>query len=368
MNRIGLLVLLVVGCTCETVIVKPVTECGRECYSGFNEDVRSPCKYGILACAEDGGEQVCQGEVFPTAEVCDGADNDCDGQTDEFLPGCCRPTGPEVCDGYDNDCNGLVDEITGDVAFCYEGVPRSTVTNGPCRPGVNRCVRGQMECSGQVLPQAETCDGVDNDCDGQIDEELAVTMPIDIVFVMDNSGSMTTIANSIAMSVTGFAARYANDTAIRWALIAAPPETPLTPGDPYWIAVIGPTLITDFTDANSFATFFLAQKAIRGSGDEPTLDAMHGICSGTLGLTWNQGAKRVIVMLSDESPQSYNAPYKSVAGVVGTCAGYTTLLFVNATDKEWQALAMGLSATLKDIRAMSLPQDLTTIVNNSLCR
>ena len=44
----------------------------------------------------------------PTTEVCDGKDNDCDGQIDEGGV-CCTPT-PEVCDGKDNDCDGQVDE------------------------------------------------------------------------------------------------------------------------------------------------------------------------------------------------------------------------------------------------------------------
>jgi hypothetical protein len=224
-----------------------------------------------------------------------------------------------------------------------------------------------MECSGQVLPQAEICDGVDNDCDGYVDDGLDISPAVDIVFVMDNSGSMADVANSIAMSVTGFSVRYAAVTTIHWAIVAAPPETPRIQGQ-NWVPVVGPTLISDFTDASRFATLFLAQKATSGAGEEPTLDAMHRICSGDFGLTWTQGAKKVIVMISDEMPQSYTQPYKTVQSVVTACNGYTVLLFVNATDSDWRSMASGLNATLRDVRSPALPQELTNLVDSSLCR
>ena len=60
------------------------------------------CVEGTFVCAEHGRGVVCEGAIGPTAEVCDGKDNDCDGVEDN---------GPdEVCDGEDNDCDGLVDE------------------------------------------------------------------------------------------------------------------------------------------------------------------------------------------------------------------------------------------------------------------
>ena len=53
--------------------------------------------------------------IFPgAAEVCDGKDNDCDGQVDEGAKnacGVCGPTPMEVCDGIDLDCDGLAEAM-----------------------------------------------------------------------------------------------------------------------------------------------------------------------------------------------------------------------------------------------------------------
>jgi hypothetical protein len=74
-------------------------ELGKPCGEGAGV---GECVAGVFVCAGDGAGTVCEGAVGPTAEVCDGKDNDCDGVPDN---------GPaEVCDGKDNDCDGLVDE------------------------------------------------------------------------------------------------------------------------------------------------------------------------------------------------------------------------------------------------------------------
>jgi len=105
------------------------------------------------------------------AEVCDGADQNCNGIVDEgfdedldgFTPctGDCddldagaNPDAAEVCDAEDNDCDGAVDD----------GLDADGDGLSPCQGDCD-------DAAADVLPGAdETCDCADQDCDGAVDE------------------------------------------------------------------------------------------------------------------------------------------------------------------------------------------------------
>jgi outer membrane protein assembly factor BamB len=182
-------------CPPDAIASAASTPCARANALGTCEGERICGAEGLSACSA----------AEPAAESCNGVDDDCDGATDEGLVGdaCTRANGfgvcagflvcgadgaavcsapepaAEVCNGQDDDCDGEVDEpgaagcaplyLDGDgdgygvgaaVCACAANAEASASVAGDCD-----------DASPDVNPgEPEVCNGADDDCDGDVDE------------------------------------------------------------------------------------------------------------------------------------------------------------------------------------------------------
>lgn len=377
---------LAVGCTCSPKIVDALV-CDVPCYTASSGLGHAPCQAGIWYCSPE-NTPVCLGEVGPTEETCDNIDNDCDGRVDEPLWHYCSndcgqgtetchagtwtactaplPTS-EVCDGRDNDCDGKTDEVSDlPLEYCYTG-PIYSAGLGECRPGFLRCSAGAKHCMGEVLPEAEICDGLDNDCNGEIDEGLELR-PVDFVFVIDNSGSMRQVIDAVKVAVTSFATGYEGRSEMRWALFGAPDNDPAHDGQV--------RVVTYLTDVGAFNTYMQLQGAA-GGGMEPMLDALVWLAhpGNVLGVDWTPGAARHVLLFTDEPPQSYATPpytqWDSLAAILFAGPEFRAHMFVEPFYRSYYT-ALGPA---RQLDVLPLTDDATemytvlqTLVGAATCR
>jgi Notch-like protein len=223
-----------------------------DCDGVDDDDARpAPTACGVGACAASGIESCVEGSLLDTCTphapgraddpTCNGVDDDCDGATDEDFVGVevtcgagacaavgqthcvagrvvesCHPAAAPspvdtTCDARDDDCDGRVDDdFVGAATRCGVGACRSV--------GRERCVAGTRSDACQPgAPAANdaTCNGLDDDCDGEVDEDFQVTPSRCGVGACDARGETRCVAGRLVDDCTPGAAAARDSTCDR---------------------------------------------------------------------------------------------------------------------------------------------------------
>jgi len=306
--------------------------CGNVCPDGSNDCIDGQCVCG----STDGSRHsrfpcsaptVCDQTGYCLApdgngEHCDEIEHIYCGEDTSVacVEGYCTPINcgdPEVCDGQDNDCDGLIDMTEPGVRLtqpCYTGPP-GTVGVGICHAGEQTCVNGAwtptdpLTCPGEQLPTNENgflaCDGVDNNCNGCVDDSydeygtlqcgVVDTQDTDTVFVVDRSGSMDPILSTVMTAMSTLVTDYASASWLRWGIVSV---------------ASNPDIVELYRPLTDFSNFLLSLASLSINGwQEPTYEAVWKTALDSFSdpeLGRNPSAQLLIVVFGDEPPTGVN--------------------------------------------------------------
>jgi len=284
----------------------------------------------------------------------------------------------EKCNNFDDNCNQEIDEDL--YGNCYTG-PEGTLMIGICIPGEMTCDAGTWGnydeeenfipyyCKDEVVPQEEICNGVDDDCDGIADwgEEMKET---DVLFIVDWSGSMGDELDAVMIALNQFAQNFSDEDVIKWSFMRGPVAH--GPYDERLELVQDLIGFSDFltslagmdTSTTSMSTAFemlldaiyISVHNITATLPQPisnfSFDQGGGISTKVIesdpplqnfDISWRSGADRIIIVFSDEVPQSYLVPALDIEEVKTAASGTPQLKLYtfsrSAGSTQWEEIA-----------------------------
>jgi DNA-binding beta-propeller fold protein YncE len=126
------------------------------------------------------GQELTYTAVPPGSGARAGTDRDEDGALDADDCGpadaATHPGAPELCDNVDNDCDPATPDGAGEP---WLGAACDGADADSCADGVYACVGGAKTCSDDAKTDNDLCDGVDNDCDGTVDNPACAAYDVD---------------------------------------------------------------------------------------------------------------------------------------------------------------------------------------------
>jgi alkaline phosphatase len=179
----------------------------NNCNGITDENLTRPTTCGLGICSGNMGIETCSAGAWgnntcnpyagamtegpPGDQTCmDNLDNDCDGAKDTGDIDCHVAFEFNCFDGIDDDWDGMTDCADPDCAGATYG---TCVTGQPgiCSTGTLTCQAGSSVCVADYGPQAEVCDGLDNNCDGSSDENLTRPTACGVGICSGNTGVET---------------------------------------------------------------------------------------------------------------------------------------------------------------------------------
>jgi Sulfatase-modifying factor enzyme 1/Putative metal-binding motif len=138
-------------------VVDQAAPCADFC---ANANCEGECSFGTTQCI--GSVLVCIPGKTPSAEVCDGKDNDCNGTVDDGFD---LVTNTENCGACGNSC-------VGKLPYAFAKCANSECVIDQCETDYGDLDAGNAGCERcPVVPvRPESCNGKDDDCNGQIDD------------------------------------------------------------------------------------------------------------------------------------------------------------------------------------------------------